>query len=131
MTRKIRNTLADSPDTPGVGSWPRGEDWALFVPAARRKIVRGRSDMTGCEQIRELSLKCARAIGSGASLLVLDLTSVERADTKLMACLVSVFQLARSSAVSVHLRNSQTVSELAEFCRLTWLIEQTRMAEPG
>lgn len=85
--------------------------------------------MTGCDEIRALSLKCARAIGAGGRLLVIDLTTVERADTKLMACLVSVFQLARSSSVNIEFRSSRTVNELAEFCRLTWLMEQVRSPE--
>jgi ABC-type transporter Mla MlaB component len=81
--------------------------------------------MTSCEQIRELSLKCAKAIGDKRRSLIIDLVQVERADTKLMACLVSIYQLALSSSVSVELRPSASVLDLAEFCRLGWLIERT------
>jgi anti-anti-sigma regulatory factor len=91
-----------------------------------RHFVRCWGDMTGCDEIRSLSRNCARIIGEGGRVLVIDLADVERADTKLMACLVSVFQLARSSSVKVRLRSNLCVNEMAEFCRLTWLIQQAQ-----
>jgi anti-anti-sigma regulatory factor len=118
VTRKTGLSLEESSSI-----WSRIEETPSESTNARRKVVRGTGDMTNCEEIRALSLKCARAIGSGHGVLVIDLSTVERADTKLMACLVSVVQLARSSSVRLELRSNRTVRELAEFCRLTWLIQ--------
>ena len=81
--------------------------------------------MTSCEQIRVLSLKCAKAIGENHRSVVVDLAHVQTADTKLIACLVNIYQLAMSSSVKLELRPSASVMELARFCRLEWLIENT------
>ena len=72
-----------------------------------------------------LSLKCAKAIGENHRSVVIDLGLVQLADTKLIACLVTIYQLAMSSSVRLELRPSEAVMELAQFCRLDWLIERT------
>lgn len=87
--------------------------------------MRGSSDMTSCEQIRQLFVRCRRIIGEGNA-IVLDLNNVDQADTKLMACLVAVYQLARASSVRMELCPSMAVRDVVEVCRLGWLLEQTR-----
>jgi anti-anti-sigma factor len=95
----------------------------------RNRVVRGQIDMTSCDQIRTLSLKCAKAIGENHRSVVIDLGQVEFVDTKLIACLVTIYQLALSSSVRLELRPSEAVLELARFCRLEWLIERTAASD--
>jgi ABC-type transporter Mla MlaB component len=97
----------------------------------RRRVIRAAEDVTSCEDIRALSLRCAKAIGEGNRWLIIDLESVHKADTKLMACLVSVCQLALSSSARIELRPSPCVMELAKFCRLEWLIDRTVASDQG
>ena len=55
--------------------------------------------------------------------MIIDLRQVESADTKLMACLVAVSQLARASSVRVELWSSTAVLDMMEFCKLRWLLD--------
>lgn len=105
-------------------------------------LVQAAPDMTSCEQVRQMFIRCRRLIrqddragaaggagggaGGGRRGMVIDLRSVTQADTKLMACLVGVYQLARTSSVPVELRASRAVAEMMDFCRLSWLLEWTR-----
>jgi ABC-type transporter Mla MlaB component len=93
------------------------------LPDQPRHIIKGLGDMTGCDSIRGFFVRCARSIDDGCEALVIDLNQVDRADTKLMACLVAVFQHARASSVKVELWSSQAVLDMIEFCKLRWLLE--------
>ena len=59
--------------------------------------------------------------------VMLDLSEVAKADTKLMACLVALYQHARERQVAMRLQASPAVTEMAKVCRLNWLIERTAM----
>ncbi len=81
--------------------------------------------MTSCDRVRQLFMRYHHAAGSGNRSMRIDLRKVQAADTKLMACLVAVYRLAKSDSIQLELSPSSTVRNLAEVCRLDWLIEHT------
>jgi len=83
------------------------------------------SDMTSCEQVRLLFNRCGRLIAQRREGLTIDMKAVTHLDTKLLACLVAIYQSALASSVRVELLCSSSVLALAEVCRLGWLIERT------
>jgi anti-anti-sigma regulatory factor len=86
------------------------------------QVVQTEADMTCCEHIRQLFIQSRRTIRGGAKRLMIDLRHVEQADTKLIACLVVVYQIARSWSAQLELRSSPAVRRIAEICRLEgWL----------
>jgi ABC-type transporter Mla MlaB component len=93
------------------------------LPDKPRHIIKGLGDMTDCDSIRGFFVRCARSIDDGCDSLVIDLNQVQRADTKLMACLIAVFQHARAASVKVELWSSDAVLDMIEFCKLRWLLE--------
>ena len=96
-------------------------------------VIRSTGDMTSCEQVGQLFQRCRRTIiaagiAAGRRSVTLDLLEVAKADTKLVACLVAVYQLSKDSSVRLEMRASRTVLELVELCRLQRLIDQTAPA---
>jgi ABC-type transporter Mla MlaB component len=95
------------------------------APAEEDVVVQAPADMTSCEQVRQLFIRCRRTIKLHGECVRVDLKNVSQADTKLMACLVAVYQLARDASVRLELSPSNSILSLAEVCRLGWLIERT------
>jgi len=92
-------------------------------------VIRLTGDVTSCEQVGQLFQRCRRTIiAAGRRSVTLDLLEVAKADTKLVACLVAVYQLSKDSSVRLEMRASRTVLELVELCRLQRLIDQTAPA---
>jgi ABC-type transporter Mla MlaB component len=113
------------------------EDWFARDLARRVKsaddlkplVIRPVGDMTSCEQVGVLFQRCRRVIGeAGRRAVVLDLLDVGQADTKLVACLVAVYQMSRDSSVRLEMRASRVVLDLFELCRLQRLVDQTAPA---
>jgi ABC-type transporter Mla MlaB component len=83
--------------------------------------------MTYSEPVKRLSLECRREIRrDDTATLIVDLAEVEKADTKLVACLVGVYRLACARAVQVEMLLPHAVEEVVTLCRLERLIERTR-----
>jgi hypothetical protein len=79
-------------------------------------------DMTVADHVGDLFGRAGVAIKAGASCVIIDLHDVDAADTKLIACLVALYQLARCGSGRLELRLSQAVINVAEVCRLdAWL----------
>ena len=96
-------------------------------------VIRPVGDMTSCEQVGLLFQRCRRTIvaggvAAGRRSITLDLREVAKADTKLVACLVAVYQLSTESSVRLEMRASRVVLDLFELCRLQRLIDQTAPA---
>lgn len=94
-----------------------------------RRIVEAQADMTSCENIRRLFIAGRRAIRAGPASLSIDMRRVDLADTKLIACLVVLYQIARSWNVPLALHPSAPVLEVGSMCRLDWWI--ARLAGRG
>jgi ABC-type transporter Mla MlaB component len=89
-------------------------------------VIRPVGDMTSCEQVRVLFQRCRRVIGeAGRRPVLLDLLGVAKADTKLIACLVAVYQMSRDSSVRLEMRASRVVLDLVDLCRLQRLVDRT------
>jgi ABC-type transporter Mla MlaB component len=92
------------------------------------RVVCDRADMTACDAIAWFLDRCARIIGDRPHALQIDLRIVQHVDTKFMASLVAVYQLARRSSVRIELRASQSVLELMEFCKLRAMLGELTSA---
>ena len=97
------------------------------VGGERRRVAASARDMTHSEPVKLLSLECRREIRrDDTATLIVDLGEVEKADTKLVACLVGVYRLACARAVQVEMFLPHAVEEVVTLCRLERLIERTR-----
>jgi len=78
--------------------------------------------MTSSDRVHELFDQCRRLLRSGIRHVVIDLHNVRLADTKLLACIVALYQMARSASVHLEVCLSNAVLDLARVCRLEWLV---------
>ncbi len=81
-------------------------------------IVRASGDLTDPTRLTEFFRAVESRLASGPDRLVLDLTAVEAADTKLVACLVQVHHLARRASAGVELWPSERVRNWITLCHL-------------
>ena len=89
-------------------------------------------DMTQCDQVRSLFSRCRNYVERGRGRLVIDLRGIDNADTKLAACLVAIFRLARSTSVRVELMLSEIAWNVLSLCRLDEVMATAhRPAEPS
>lgn len=91
---------------------------AMNAAGAPRCITVDATDLTCGDHVLELFNLCRRAFREGGRHVVIDLHSVTRADTKIIACLIALYQLARSASVRLEVCLSQAVVEIAGVCRL-------------
>ena len=114
-----------------AGSRPAIQITSQMGAGAGRVMVAA-ADMTSCDQVRELFNRCRRMLRQGVRHVVIDLHGVEAADTKLVACLVVVYQMARSASARLEICLSNAVLEVARICRLEWLARELSVApDPG
>lgn len=100
------------------------------APAARTTTLRAAGDMTDWGAVQSLASRAAARIqgaaarqgdGAGAARgasLVVDLESVTRADTKLIACLVCLTSAARHAGCALEFRFSPAVRDWVSLCGL-------------
>ena len=74
--------------------------------------------MTQCDEVRALLASCRDYLEHGEGRLVIDLRTITDADTKLAACLVAIFRLARASDVRIELMLSDVAWNVLTICRL-------------
>lgn len=97
---------------------PRGgTPWAC-------RITVESADMTSDDRVHDLFDRSRLALRKGARHVIIDLDSVVLADTKLVACLVALYQIARSGAARLEVRLSCAVMEIARICRLETLVTE-------
>ncbi len=82
-------------------------------------IRTSRCDEADLRRLREL---CQQWAQSGPRRLVLDLTHIRRADTKLVAILVYALRLARRNGIRLEVRLSEELEELLELCHVRRLL---------
>ena len=81
-------------------------------------VITAIADLTNWRDVRELHRSCTRVIGKRPTGLVIDLSSVTDADSKLVACLVAVARRARRSGVPIAFQMSTTVTKWIDLCRV-------------
>lgn len=96
---------------------------AVASDAERSFLVRASGDLTDCRVLRRFQARCEALLHARIDHVVLDLSEVEQADTKLVACLLVVLRRARSVGVRLEVCCSHTVNEWLAFCRLTQLLQ--------
>ncbi len=87
-------------------------------------MVTAGSDLTEPAALAELLLRCRAALRAANQRLILDLTNVEVADTKLVAALVILRRTARRAAIAVVVRPSNCVKVWLTVCRLECLMSE-------
>jgi len=111
------------------GNPQRSSDPSRSANSANSLVIRLAGDLTSCDDVGQFFQRCHGIIAAaGRRSITLDLLEVVKADTKLVACLVAVYQLAKDSSVRLEMRVSRTVRELFELCRLQRFIDQTAPA---
>jgi len=99
-----------------------GGGWSEATAVIRMDAV----DATDCDLIGRFHEQCRQQLcGGRARQLVVDLGNVERVDTKLVACLVSVLRQAAASRVRVEMVLSSAIHELTSLCRLDGLFDRS------
>lgn len=92
----------------------------------QRSVRAAEQDMTCCEAVLRLFKRCRRIIRQKPECLLVDLRRVKKADTKLIACLVALYQAAEAKSVRLELQPCSVIEDLFIVCRLQGLIERTR-----
>ena len=109
---------------------------SAFGPACRRQLVgprpgrrtvgsggeeiflRACGDLTDWRALRGFQSQCEALLHSGIDRVVLDLSEVRQADTKLVACLLVLLRRARNVNVQFEVRCSRTVNQWVAVCHL-------------
>lgn len=153
--RRSRDRLAHEPTAPGRqgpdpgrGSGPQRRPSGARMPRAalRPESADGAGsehDPTGTrvlrlsrlrcddEDLRRLRDFCRQCVRPGRRRVVLDLSRVRRADTRLVAMLVYVLRLARRAHVRLELRLSPELDALLDLCGVRHLLEATQRPDAG
>ena len=119
--------------TAGLGRLPP-DDGGLRINAYRPttprdvksllRITVQANDLTCGDRVLELFDLCRGVFREGGRHVVIDLHSVTRADTKIVACLVALYQIARTASARLEVSLSQAVLEIANVCRLNALVRE-------
>ena len=113
---EIRSSMRTCSRQRPLSAWLRG-------PSSPReqRVFLADADMTSSDRVHELFKQCRRVLRQGIGHVVIDLHNVRCADTKLLACIIALYQLARSASVRLEICLSNAVLDLARVCRLEWL----------
>lgn len=98
--------------------------WRPAAPARACCLTVAATDMTCSERVRDLFERCQRVLEEGGVHIVIDLKAVTIADTKIVACLVALYQLARGTSARLEVCGSPSVCEIASICRLDRLMHE-------
>jgi ABC-type transporter Mla MlaB component len=82
------------------------------------EVLRASGDLSDWRAVRELNRRCEAHLRVGRGRVVIDLSGVERADSKLVASLVLLARRARSVRVAFEIRPSSQVSNWIALCRV-------------
>ncbi len=85
-------------------------------------LLKAPADLTDCQALKAFHRQCGRAIRSRPGRLVIDLSGVESADSKLMACLVIIERDADRRGIQCAVIASVRVRAWAEILGLTSLL---------
>jgi anti-anti-sigma regulatory factor len=110
------------------GSFGHGPPIRIVSRMGTGHVMVAAADMTSSDQVRDLFNRCRKMLRQGVRHMVIDLHGVEAADTKLVACLVVVYQMARSASARLEICLSNAVLEVARMCRLDWLARELSAA---
>ncbi len=116
---------------PRPWGWPvaaQSDDPSIQSDGIGRVVVQT-TDLTHGREVKRLFQECRRILKLQPRRLTIDLTLVQKADTKLVGCLVRLYQLAGAASVTVEMILPHSVENILAVCRLEQLIEQTKPAQ--
>jgi ABC-type transporter Mla MlaB component len=90
-----------------------------------RRLTAAHEDLTGCHRVRDLLRDCRQALAQTRGALIVDLTEVHRADTKLVAAIVLIYRQAATRAIPIQLCVSDEVASLLRVCKLQTLLNDS------
>lgn len=90
--------------------------------AADERVITGLGDLCNGSAIREYYRRCELVIRDGTQRLILDLTRVSKADSKLVACLVLIVRCARASLVPIRIHVSPRLRDWIAICGVERLL---------
>ena len=85
---------------------------------AKHIVVKAGCNLCTCRDLLAFHRRCRSQLRSGISPLELDLTEVEHADTKLIACLVDLQRTACDCSAQMEIKSSPVVRRWASLCHL-------------
>jgi ABC-type transporter Mla MlaB component len=85
-------------------------------------VIRASDDLAEEEAVRVIHAQAREAIAGGATMLLVDLAEVIRADTKIVACLVVLRRMAQRSGCALDVRLSPAVAAWTGVCRVQQVI---------
>ena len=98
-------------------AWTRARLFRPFAPCTlemieqeEQSVIRANGDLRGCEEVSGLHQRCQLQMTTGIKTLRIDLSQVEFADTKLVACLLDLKRTARSRGIRMGIAASPAVS---------------------
>ena len=97
---------------------PAGSAAAGLATSNRPIVVTAPARMTDWRAVQDFRHRCESSLQRAPKRIILDLTLVQAADTKLVACLVTVLRRARARSTVVEIRPSGTVRALADIYKL-------------
>lgn len=89
---------------------------------ANAVVITAADDLAEEEAVRLIHAQAREAIASGATLLMVDLADVIKADTKIVACLIVLRRMARRSGCALDVRLSPAVAAWTGVCRVQQVI---------
>lgn len=87
-------------------------------------VISAPEDLSEEEAVRVIHARARAAIAAGAKTLRVDLAGVIRADTKIVACLVVLRQMAQRAGCTLDVRLSPAVAAWTGVCRLQQVISE-------
>lgn len=86
--------------------------------AAGPIVIRACQNLCDCQNLLSLYQRCESILQSGIDRMKLDLSTVEQADSKLVACLVDLIRTAGRLRVAIEVTTSVVVRQWLSVCRL-------------
>lgn len=86
-------------------------------------------DLTVEAEVRAFLFRFRRAAGRKPGRITIDLSTVEIADTKIVAALVDAYQTARRAMITLQIVPSESVRRVVHLCRLDPMLEQLQPAD--
>ncbi len=85
-------------------------------------VIPAGADMTDWQSVRDLQLRCESSLPRTRRRVVLDLSRVTGADSKLIACVVVALRRTRARSLRLEIKPSACVRKWIDICRLEDLL---------
>ena len=101
---------------------PTGSAPAGLGTSNRPIVVTAPARMTDWRAVQDFRHRCESSLQRAPKRIILDLTLVQAADTKLVACVVNAFCFAQARRIHLEVKPSPLVRDLIELCEVDALL---------